>query len=131
MKLVVPERGSQEAVEVWVGAERVVSSLLLYPETRSAIGRAVRSRRLRSQELPAVRALAERLWRDVGRVGLTEELARNAGELAEAHGLRGYDAVHLASAASVADADLVLVSADEKLLVTARSLGFTTISSPG
>jgi hypothetical protein len=127
----VPERGSQEAVEVWVGAERVLSSLLLYPEARSAIGRAVRLRRLRREELPAVRALAERLWRDVGRVGLTEGLARNAGELAEAHGLRGYDAVHLASAASVADDDLVLVSADEKLLATARSLGFRTVRSLG
>ncbi len=68
----------------------------------------------------------ERLWSHVDRVGLTEELATEAGDLAEAHGLRGYDAVHLASVVAVADAETVLVAADGELLGAARKLGLMT-----
>lgn len=126
MKLVVPERGSEEALAVWVGAERIASSLLLYPEARSALGRAARSRRLGPAELPAARALVARLWSDVDRIGLTEQLARWAGELDETHGLRADDAVHLASAVTVPGDDLVLVAADGDLLEAARAVALTT-----
>ena len=37
-------------------------------------------------------------WNNFTRVGLTENLASCAGVLAWTHGLRGYDAVHLAAA---------------------------------
>ena len=50
-------------------------------------------------------------------------LARRAGDLAEQHGLRGYDAVHLASAEAVADPDTVFVAADARLLDAAGALG--------
>jgi hypothetical protein len=40
--------------------------------------------------------------------------------------LRAYDAVHLASAVSVADAELVVVAADADLLAAARRLGLAT-----
>jgi hypothetical protein len=38
------------------------------------------------------------LWVRVRPIDLTERLALRAGELAEAHAVRGYDAIHLASA---------------------------------
>lgn len=37
--------------------------------------------------------------------------------------MRGYDAVHCASAEQLADADLVVVAGDQKLLDACRSLG--------
>lgn len=37
-------------------------------------------------------------------IGIDWSLARHAGELAEVHGLRGYDAVHLATALVAATA---------------------------
>ena len=54
---------------------------------------------------------------------LDAELARNAGDLAQAHQLRGYDAVHLAAAMAALDAELVLVTGDNDLAGAARSLG--------
>lgn len=126
MKLVVPEQGSEGALAAWGAADRVLSSQLLYPEARSALGRAARSGRLGRDEVPAARALVERLWRDLDRLGLTESLARQAGELADERGLRGYDAVHLASALSVADPGTVVVAADGELLAAARALGLAT-----
>lgn len=128
MKLVVPEPGSTEAITAWDDAEHVVSSLLLYPEARAAIGRAARSHRLGSRALRAARSQLNRLWSEVDRIEITERLAREAGRLAELHALRAYDAVHLASLASVEDRETVLVSADGALLEAARALGFATVA---
>ena len=57
----------------------------------------------------AVRAIDD-LYAELRVIGIDDTLARSAGELAELHGLRGYDAVHLASAISVEDAGLVAVT---------------------
>lgn len=48
-------------------------------------------------------------------IGLDDALARSAGELAERHALRGYDAVHLASATAIDDPDLVIATWDRDL----------------
>jgi predicted nucleic acid-binding protein len=48
-------------------------------------------------------------------IGLDDTLARAAGELAERHALRGYDAVHLASATAIDDSDLVIATWDRDL----------------
>ena len=104
----------------------MVSSRLLYPEARSAVARAGRSERLSSARLSAVRAGVERLWEDVDAIDVSDDLARRAGDLAEDHGLRAYDAVHLASALAVADAETVLVAADRALVDAARALELST-----
>jgi predicted nucleic acid-binding protein len=58
---------------------------------------------------------------------LTEGLAERAGELADAFALRGYDAVHLASAEAIADPDTLLVTADHDLASAAASLGLVAV----
>ncbi|MFO7573056.1 MAG: type II toxin-antitoxin system VapC family toxin [Gaiellaceae bacterium] len=58
------------------------------------------------------------------------ELATRAGELAERHGLRGYDAVHLASALEIDAEDTLLVTSDGRLTQAAHSLGLTTARLP-
>jgi predicted nucleic acid-binding protein len=60
-------------------------------------------------------------------IEVTSALAQSAGDLAEVHGLRGYDAVHLAAAVLIA-ADVV-VSADADLLAAATARGLATIDS--
>jgi predicted nucleic acid-binding protein len=47
-------------------------------------------------------------------IGIDAQLAREAGQLAEKFALRGYDAVHLASALSAGEA-ITLVSWDKDL----------------
>lgn len=111
--------------------DRAISSVLLYPEARAAVARAARSNRLAGGRFTATRALLERLWRDVDRIAPTEALARRAGDLAELQGLRGYDAVHLASLEEMSVEDTVLLSADTDLLRAAGSLGFATIDLSG
>ena len=45
-------------------------------------------------------------------VGVDDALARRAGEIAEERALRGYDAVHLASALALGPGETILVTWD-------------------
>jgi hypothetical protein len=107
-----------------------VSNRLLYPEARAALAAAVSVGRIRARALPAARSKLETLWRDVAPMEVTPALAARAGDLAEDHGLRGYDAVHLSSALEIDAADTVLVTSDSRLARAARTLGLTTARLP-
>ena len=48
-------------------------------------------------------------------IEVDRRLAATAGDLAERHSLRGYDAVHLASALAIDDPDLVVATWDDEL----------------
>ncbi len=50
-------------------------------------------------------------------------VATRAGALAHEHGFRGYDAVNLASAETIAAEDIVFVAADGPLCTAAGHLG--------
>lgn len=56
-------------------------------------------------------------------IDVDEALARRAGGLAETHRLRGYEAVHLATALGVEGPDLVLATADRALGRAASDAG--------
>jgi hypothetical protein len=77
------------------------------------------------------RAEFEALFADVGLVAASTDLLRRADDLAETHALRGYDAVHLASAAAIADDRTVMVTADRHLRTAARDLGLATANLRG
>lgn len=124
VKLVVAESGSSEAGRIWEAARSVASSVLMYPETRAALKRAARERRLTEAQLRYATSAFERLWAQVARIGVATPLARRAGTLAHEHNLRGYDAVHLASAELLRSDELVFVAADRDLSAAARRLGF-------
>lgn len=105
--------------------------MALLAEARAALAAARRSRRQSAaQHRAAVDALHE-LWLEVDGIELTEALATRAGELADMCHLRGYDAVHLASAEAIADADTTLVTADQDLASAAASLGMLAVVPAG
>ncbi|MGH7806361.1 MAG: type II toxin-antitoxin system VapC family toxin [Candidatus Binatia bacterium] len=123
VKLVVAEAGSKEVARIWDAASRVASSILLYPEGRAALARARRDRRLDRAALRLAVEDFEAQWAGVERILVSLPLAERAGTLADEHALRGYDAVHLASAEAVAADDIVFVAADGPLCAAARQLG--------
>lgn len=110
----IAEEGSDLASELWETQHPAISSILSYPEGRAALAAARRGARLTATA--HVRALDnfESLHHELSLIGLDTQLTREAGELAEACALRGYDAVHLASALSAGDT-ITLVSWDEDL----------------
>lgn len=75
------------------------------------------------------RALAdfEDLHRELISVGVDDGLARRAGEYAEDLGLRGYEAVHLATALDVGDDEVALVTWDADLRRAAERMGLATV----
>jgi predicted nucleic acid-binding protein len=124
--LLIAEVGSASAASLWDGADRVVSVRLLYPEARAALAQAQRLGRLTRRQLREAVSGLDARWREFDLVEIDEQLAFRAGALAEAHGLRGYDAVHLAAAVRVHDASLVVVAGDRALLEAASSEGMAT-----
>ena len=121
--LLVAEDGSARAASLWDGADRVVSVRLLYPEARAALAEAQRLGRLSARQLREAVSGLDARWRELDLVEVDEQLAFQAGVLAEAHDLRGYDAVHLAAAGRVHDASLVVVAGDRALLEAASTEG--------
>lgn len=126
MLLLVVEAGSARAATLWDGADRVVSARLVYPEGRAALAQAHRLGRLTTPQLRAAVDQFDERCRELDLVEIDTELALRAGQLAEAHGLRGFDAVHLAAADRVRDSDLVVVAGDGALLAAATARGMAT-----
>ena len=124
--IVIEEPASVMAARLWDEADRVASSRLIYTEGRAALAMAHRLNRIDDKGLRHAVAEFESLHDQLDLVEITAELIRDAGALAEQLGLRGYDAVHLASAQLVHDADMVLTAGDQSLLVAARTLGIAT-----
>ncbi len=115
LKLVFVESGSDLAVELWDAADLRVSSQLVYPEARAVAAMAHRMERIDARALRSAVGTVDALYGELRVLGVDEELAQRAGELAERHGLRGYDAVHLASAISIRDDALVVATWDGDL----------------
>jgi uncharacterized protein len=72
--------------------------------------------------ISAVAALEE-LYAQLRILMIDEPLARQAGDLAAEHGLRSYDAVHLASALHLEGNDILLATWDDSLNAAARATG--------
>jgi uncharacterized protein len=131
IKLLVQEEGSDLAVEVWSQASSRFASRLVYPEARAALAAAERSGRIDAGfQRAAVKDLAA-ACAAMSLVGIDWELAIDAGELAAAYALWGYDAVHLATALSVGDDDVVVVTWDGDLGRAAVAAGRAVVPRPG
>lgn len=123
MKLVLDESGTDHARDLFTSASWIQSSTLLIPEANAAVARARRDRRLSPGGVTRAFDVLHRLIAEVEPLELTEAVAEQAGGLAATLGLRGYDAVHLASYERVESDDSVLVTADGALASAALSLG--------
>lgn len=128
VKLLVEDEEGRSAMEaLWLASDVVVCCELGYVEARAAIAAARRARRLRAGDLADARAILDDLWAQLDVIQITTELVRDAADLAETDGLRGYDAVHLA-AALLASVD-TFASGDTRLCAAALRHGLN-ISNP-
>lgn len=125
MKIVVREEETERVRELWEVAACRVSTGLVYVEGRAAIARAHRLRRFGGRRLAQVREQFEGLFEFLDLVDASHDVVRAAGGLAERHALRAYDAVHLASALSLADAELTVATWDADLRAAADAEGLT------
>lgn len=123
----IEEQGSELVHELWSGVYRGASSVLAYAEGRAALAAAHRSDRLPQRIYAEAVENFDQTYEEVAAIGVDEQLTRTAGALASEHALRGYDAVHLATALSLAEQDVALVSWDRDLCDAAVEAGLTVL----
>lgn len=121
------EESSELTAELWSSRLPVASSILSYPEGRAALAAARRIGRLSRPAFDRAVAQFENAQRALVVVGIDEALARDAGELADKLGLRGYGAVHLASALALGTDETTVVTWDRDLSHAATRAGLPVV----
>ena len=125
VKLYVAESESDAVRQLVEGADIVATAAIAYPEARAALARRRREGGLRPRAFAAARRALDEDWPKYLAVDVTAALCRDAGDLAERHGLRGYDSVHLAAYLQVAraagKARVRFSCFDDRLAAAARS----------
>jgi len=109
-------------------AGSVFTSLISFPEVMSAFNRAWKEGRCLKPEIEIVRDEFMRIWPDFLWVKIDERLIVRTENLIFRHNLRGFDAVHMASAILLmkesAGIDLFFSSFDKNLNRAAQKEGF-------
>ena len=131
VKLYVQEAGSAEVRQAIARADLVATSLIAYVEVRSAFARKHRMADIDDPALKRHKREFEQGWNQLDRLPVDATTIRRAGDLAEQHRLKAYDALHLATA------DLMEVTLrssvsfacfDDALNRAAAKQGFTLIT---
>jgi len=125
-KRYISEPGSREVEALLREAEVVGTGLITRAEVSAAVARLVRTRSLKRTEGEAILKAFRKLWSELTAIQLTEAVVAEADNLAWEQGLRGYDAVHLASAMSWQrglDRDVTLATFDVDLWEAGQHVG--------
>ena len=130
LKLYVREPGSRKVRGLVSSAEASATSVVAYPEARAALARLHREGISSDKKHRELIADLGADWEKLLHVGLTTTLIRFAGDTTDAYGLRGFDAIHLASALWLREqspAALSFVAFDRRLVEAARQAGLPTL----
>ena len=98
VKLYIQEEGSDVVLDLLHMADALVTSVVAYPEARAAFSRRYHEGGFNSKEFNRIKQGLNDDWQHYAVVQLTPDLALKAGEIAEIRRVRGFDAIHLASA---------------------------------
>ena len=125
-KRYIQEPGSKALEDLF---NRVVTevyvSTLAYPEFSSALGRKLRNREIKNKAAAKAISEFEIDWESLFEtISVTKPLAESASSFAVQYGLKGADAIHLATAIA-SGADLFVVS-DDQLIRIAEEMSLKT-----
>ena len=126
LKRYIQESGSQEVAQLLASVEAAGTSLLTYAEMASAFSRAVRMKIISAEEAQATWEDFLLDWDRLVRLEISGPLTKRAAVLAWEHGLRGYDALHFASALTWQEAvetPVTLATYDRELWSAAQQAG--------
>lgn len=126
VKRYIVERGSRETIALTAGAEMTATSIVSRAEVAAGFAKAVRTGLVKEDVARNAHRRFAGDWPDLARVSVTEALVERAERLAWEHGLRGYDAVQLASALTWQESvgeEIVLATFDQQLWDAARRSG--------
>lgn len=98
LKLYVREDESAQTLALIQSATAVYVHLIAYAELRAGLAKACRLGRVNDSQLRSLVEDADRDWARLRHISVDAHLVMAAGALAEQHGLRGFDSLHLAAA---------------------------------
>lgn len=128
VKRYVGETGSPEVHALLATVAVAGTSVISRAEVAAALAKSVRVGVLTRNEAKSAFQVFTVDWENLARLQMTEVLAARAATLAWEHGLRGYDAVHLAAALSwqeMLGEPVVLATFDRQLWQGAKTAGLT------
>jgi len=130
-KIYIEEANTEAMRAIAKDAEMLASSIIAYAEMRSAFARRRRSRDLSIDDLVRIKSKFEQDWKEIEALQLDDRTVRRAGELAETYSLRGFDAIHLASAEALRDifAPITFACFDSDLSRAATACGMPLLPS--
>lgn len=130
IKRYINERGTED-VRVWVrAADMLATSLITRAETAAGLTRLQRRDVIAQDDYMIALGQFRLDWEGYHRIPINEELVARADLLACQHGLRGYDAIHLASALIWQEAlmlPVALATYDQELAQAGRESGLQVL----
>lgn len=124
IKRFIAERGSPLVQTLMTRAGAVATAKIAYVEVSAGLTRRQREGHLSPGQYASAYRQFEGDWRSYIRVDLRDEILALARGLIQRHPLRGFDAIHLASALSLKAAlgeEITFCAADQRLLRAARA----------
>jgi predicted nucleic acid-binding protein len=124
IKRFVAERGSSLVQAIVAGKGPVATAKIAYAEMHAGFARIRREGRLSVRHYAQACRQFERDWSAYVRIDLRDEILGLTRDLVQRYPLRGFDAIHLASALSLKSAlgeEVTFAAADERLLRAAAA----------
>ena len=123
---------SDEIISQWKKAEGIVTSSVAYAEAMACFCRKKREGKLEDELIKTITGSFRRDWNSFIRVEVTDDLNEHIDKTVREYPLRGFDAIHLASAMVVFEKladDFLFACFDYNLMRAAQSEGFKTFPS--
>jgi uncharacterized protein len=122
---------SSEIVKDWLKAARYHgTAAITFVEMASVLAKSDRLSYINSNEAQAIWQAFQDDWKRIVTINLTDQILRQASSLAWRHPLRGYDAVHLASALTWQETNaepVTLVTFDRQLWRAGKQEGLEVL----
>ncbi|SRR6056297_1813205 len=120
---------TEKVLSKWQEAEAIVTSSVTYAETLAAIYRKKREASLDTAITQGLVKAFHKDWESMIRVDVCDELNPNIHSVLQHHALRGFDAVHLASALVIQEqvpGTIFFACFDQQLNQAAQENGFAS-----
>lgn len=127
IKRYIWESGSEHVLQIYKGNATLVTSKIAYVEAYAAFTRRMREGHLSPIRYSRVCRLFEREWPAYLTVEVRDEVLRLSRDLIKKYPLRGFDALHLASAKSLwlnLRTPITFACANQRLLESAKAESF-------
>jgi predicted nucleic acid-binding protein len=123
------ESYSDDVIFRWKSAAQIVTSFVAYAETMASMYRKKREAALANTLIRKIVDSFQKDWESFIRVEVNNELNGYIDRVVKAYPLRGFDAIHLASAMVIHEKfpeNFVFACFDEEIVRAAQSEGFET-----